>query len=250
MYSGERSFPSPGYELMVAAASTTVLGETTRSEPSVFTENGVWPIDSQLCKKAQGDEARFSPTILWLHGVRQGIRYGINELRWQANCEAALGCIVFRRCVMKRETSLLSALAFLLVTVPLMFTQDPRNQPSLALPPDILGPQLIAWSQTQKPQPVPQPLPATERAVPEQQPEQPNPVDNPPVQQQQPTAQKFTGTIVKNSGVYLLKVSSNNAYQLDDQEKAKQYEGKQVIIGGTLDANGRSLHVINIELLS
>lgn len=151
---------------------------------------------------------------------------------------------------MKRETSLLSALAFLLVTVPLMFTQDPRSQPSPVSPSDILGTQLIVWSQAQKPQPVPQPLPAAERVVPDQQPEQPNPMGNPPTAQQQPAAQKFTGTIVKDGGMYLLKISSNSAYELDDQEKAKQYEGKQVIIAGTLDANGKRLHVINIELLS
>jgi hypothetical protein len=151
---------------------------------------------------------------------------------------------------MKRETGLLSAFAFLLVTVPLTFTQDPRSQPSPALPSDILGPQLIVWSQAQKPQPVPQPLRAADCPDPDQRPDQPNPADNPPTQQQQPTAQKFTGTIVKNSGVYSLKASSNNAYQLDDQERAMQYEGKQVIIGGTLGANGRSLHVIDIALLS
>ena len=151
---------------------------------------------------------------------------------------------------MKRETGLLSAFAFLLVTVPLTFTQDPRSQPSPALPSDILGPQLIVWSQAQKPQPVPQPLRAADRPDPDQRPDQPNPADNPPTQQQQPTAQKFTGTIVKNSGVYSLKASSNNAFQLDDQEKVKQYEGKQVIIGGLLDANNRRLHVINIEILS
>jgi hypothetical protein len=150
----------------------------------------------------------------------------------------------------KRETGLLSALAFLLVSVPLMFTQDPRSQPSPVPPSDILGPQLIVWSQAQKPQPVPQPLSAAERPVPDQRPGQPNTADNPSAQQQQPTAQKFTGTIVKNSGVYSLKVSSNNAFQLDDQEKVKQYEGKQVIIGGLLDANNRRLHVINIEILS
>ena len=151
---------------------------------------------------------------------------------------------------MKRETTLLSALAFLLVTVPLMFTQDPRSQPGSLFPSDIPGPQLVVWSQAQKPQPVPQPLPAADRPLPEQQPEQPSPVDNPAAEQEQPTAQKFTGTIVKNGGMYLLKVSGNSAYQLDDQEKAKQYDSKQVIIGGTLDAKGRSLHVINIELLS
>jgi len=151
---------------------------------------------------------------------------------------------------MKRETSLLSALAFLLVTVPLMFTQDPRSQPSPALPADILGSQLIVWSQAQKPQPVPQPLPAADRPVPEQQPEQPTPVGNPPAQQQQPTTQKFTGTVMNIGGVYALKVLGNSEYQLDDQERVKQYEGKQVTIGGTLDANGSSLHVINIELNS
>jgi lipoprotein-anchoring transpeptidase ErfK/SrfK len=150
---------------------------------------------------------------------------------------------------MKRETRLLSALAFLLVTVPAMFTQDPRSQPSPVLPANILGTQLIVWSEAQKPQPVPQPLPAAERPGPDQQPEQPNPAHNPPAQPQ-PTAQKFTGIIVQNSGVFLLKVSSNNAYQLDDQEKARQYEGKQVIIGGILDANLTSLHVIDLELVS
>jgi cytoskeletal protein RodZ len=106
------------------------------------------------------------------------------------------------------------------------------------------------WSEAQKPQPVPQPLPAADRPVPEQQPEQPTPVDNAPAQQQQPTAQKVKGTIVKTGGVYVLKVSSNSGYQLDDQEKAKQFEGQQVTIGGTLDASGSSLHVINIELIS
>lgn len=151
---------------------------------------------------------------------------------------------------MKRETSLLSALAFLFVTAPLMVTQNPQSQPSPALPSDILGPQLIAWSQTQTPQPVPQPLPRRSVPQPDQQPEGANPATDPPAQQPQPTVQKFTGTIVKTDGVYVLKVSSTNQYQLDDQEKAKQFEGKQVTVGGTLDAKGSSLHVINIELVS
>jgi hypothetical protein len=151
---------------------------------------------------------------------------------------------------MKRETSLVSALGFLLVTAPLMVTQNPQSQPSPALPSDILGPQLIAWSQTQTPQPVPQPLPRRSVPQPDQQPEGANPSADSSAQQPQPTVQKFTGTIVKTDGVYALKVSSTNEYQLDDQEKAKQYEGKQVTVGGTLDAKGSSLHVINIELVS
>ncbi len=145
---------------------------------------------------------------------------------------------------MKRGTSLLSALAFLLVTAPLMVTQNPQSQPSPALPSDILGPQLIAWSQTQTPQPVPLPWRFAPQA--DQQPEG----ANPSAQEQQPAVQKFTGTIVKTGRVYVLKVSSTSEYQLDDQGKAKQYEGKQVTVGGTLDAKGSSLHVINIELVS
>jgi hypothetical protein len=154
---------------------------------------------------------------------------------------------------MKRETRLLAALVFLLGTVPLMCAQDLRNQPSPVLPSDILGPQLIAWSQSQKPEPVPQPLPPPDRPV--QQPDQttdqqPAPPARPQMQPQPRAAQTFTGTIVKDAGRYILKVSSTTLYQLDDQEKAKQYEGKQVKIEGTLDANGNDLHITSIELLS
>jgi hypothetical protein len=175
--------------------------------------------------------------------------HALNGLRWQANC------VGFRLWAassfggsMKRETSLLAMLICLLGTVPPMLAQDLRGQPSPALPSDILGPQLIAWSQLQKPQPVPQPLPPPERPIPQTaQQAQPS---NPPAQPQPPAPQTFTGTIVKDGSRYVLKASSNSAYQLDDQEKAKQYEGKQVKIGGTLDANGGSLHIISIELVS
>jgi hypothetical protein len=148
---------------------------------------------------------------------------------------------------MKRETSLLAAWLFLPGFVSLMIAQGVPSQPSPVLPSDVLGPQLIAWSQLQKPQPVPQPLPPPER--PSQTAQQAQPA-NPPAQPQPPAAQTFTGTIVKDGSRYVLKVSSNSAYQLDDQEKAKQYEGKQVKISGTPDANGSSLHIISIELVS
>ncbi|MGA7928909.1 MAG: hypothetical protein WCA20_23295 [Candidatus Sulfotelmatobacter sp.] len=124
---------------------------------------------------------------------------------------------------MKRETNLLAMLIFLLGAVPPMLAQNLQGQPSPALPSDILGPQLIAWSQLQKPQPVPQPLPPPDRPI--SQPAQQTQPTNPPAQEQQPVAQTFKGTIVvKDGSRYVLKVSSNNAYQLDDQEKAKQYE--------------------------
>ena len=151
---------------------------------------------------------------------------------------------------MKRETRLLAALVFALGTVLLTSAQDSRSQPNPVLPPDILGPQLIAWSQLQKPEPVPQPLPPPDRPV--QQPNQhaEQQPANPQAQPQQPATQTFTGTIVKDGSRYILKVSSRNVYQLDDQEKVQRYQGKQVKIEGTLDANGNSLHITSIELLS
>jgi hypothetical protein len=151
---------------------------------------------------------------------------------------------------MKRATILLIALVFLSAASPLVFTQD---QPSSALPPDILGPQLIAWSQLQKPRPMPQPLPPPDQPAqqadqqPEQRPSQP---PDPDTQQQQPTPQIFTGTIVKDGPKYVLKVADNSTYQLDDQERVKQYEGKRVKVSGTLDANVKILRIISIELIS
>lgn len=151
---------------------------------------------------------------------------------------------------MKRETSLFAALIFLAASLPLTFAQDRQSQPNPGLPSDILGPQLIAWSQLQKPQPVPQPLLLPNRPVHYSDQGQPAPSADPPAQTQPPAAQIFTGTIVKDGMRYVLKVSSNSVYQLDDQERARQYEGKQVKIAGTLDVTGNSLHITSIELVS
>jgi len=121
-----------------------------------------------------------------------------------------------------------------------MFAQDPQTQPSPALPSDTFGPQLIAWSQLQKPQPVPQLMLQPDR-----------PVQQPDVQRANPpAAPTFKGTIIKNGTRYVLKVSSNSAYQIDDQDRPKQYERKQVKIAGTLDGDGKSLHITGIELVS
>src|ERR1700726_1135908 len=111
---------------------------------------------------------------------------------------------------MKRRTCLLATLTFVLGTVSLIYAQDLKSQPRPALPTDILGPQLIAWSQLQKPQPVPQPLPPPDRPVaqPDQQPDRPEAQPaNPQGQPQKPAEQTFTGTIVKDGSTYVLKVS-------------------------------------------
>jgi hypothetical protein len=167
-----------------------------------------------------------------------------------AACELPIikvGHFVFGGFDMKRETGFLATLLFLSATVPLMLAQDLQSRPSPTLPSDVVGPQLIAWSQLQKPQPVPQPLPPPN--WPAQQQAQPAQPAN-EVPQQQPTVQTFTGTIEKDGGKYVLKASGKSTYQLDDQEKAKQYEGKHVRVGGTLDADGGVLHITSIELIS
>lgn len=150
---------------------------------------------------------------------------------------------------MKRETRLLAGLSFLAVAS-FAFAQDVRSQPPPIPPSDILGPQLIAWSQLKNPQPVSQAPRSDQSTHPDQQPAQS--VTSPAPQQ--PAAQTLTGTIVKDGGQYILKVSANSAYQLDyqddAQDKVKQYEGKQVKVAGTLDATGKSFHVTSIELIS
>jgi Protein of unknown function (DUF5818) len=113
------------------------------------------------------------------------------------------------------------------------------------LPADVLGPELVAWSELQKPRPIPQPLPPPERAD-QSQPEQ----SQVQQQQQQAADQPFTGTIVKDDGKYVLRISDSASYQIDDQEKAKLYEGKRVKITGSLDVKTNILHVTSIELLA
>jgi hypothetical protein len=133
---------------------------------------------------------------------------------------------------MKRKTGLgrvlAMALAFMSLALPL-FAQKKQVRPDPALPSQILGPQLIAWSQLQSPQPLQQ----TRNT-----------------QEKEPAAQTFTGTIVRDGNTYALKVSTDTTYPLVEQEKAKPYEGEQVRVSGIVAANGESLHILSIEPVS
>jgi hypothetical protein len=59
---------------------------------------------------------------------------------------------------MKRETTLAGGITFLLAVVPALLGQDANIRPSPAAPSDIVGAQLVAWSEVQKPQPLSQVL--------------------------------------------------------------------------------------------
>jgi len=63
---------------------------------------------------------------------------------------------------MKRETSLFFlTLGLLSAIAPPIFAQDLPGQPDPVPPPSIIGPQLIAWSELKKPQPIMHPKPAS-----------------------------------------------------------------------------------------
>ena len=142
--------------------------------------------------------------------------------------------------LLRREASLFSGV--LLGLTPFLVGQEPHIEaiPSAEAP---ASRQLIAWSRLQKPQPVPQPLPPPD-SRPDPQPAQP---PNPHARQQTRT---FTGKIVRDGEKYVLKVSSNTTYQLDEQSSAEQYQDKEVKIVGTVEPGSNTIHVVRIELLS
>ncbi len=60
--------------------------------------------------------------------------------------------------------------------------------------------------------------------------------------------QMFTGKITKAGGKYVLRDTANKAiYVLDDQEKAKQFEGQEVKVSGTLDSHTKTIRVASIS---
>lgn len=116
---------------------------------------------------------------------------------------------------LRRETSLFAGL--LLGVTPFLLGQEPNSQP-IPTEDALAGRQLVAWSRLQRPQPVPQPLPPPD-AHPDPQPAQPR---NPHARQEAPT-QAFVGKIERDVDRYILSVSGNVTYQLDDQSRAEQY---------------------------
>jgi len=118
-----------------------------------------------------------------------------------------------------------------------MVAQQPPTDPAPDGNDGILGPQLIAWSEVQRPEPVsPQQHPDAPQAEPDS---------------QQQTARTLTGVIAKVENSYVLQTTGDSVtYKLDDADKAKPYEGKRVRVEGILDPTTRILHVSSIQLLS
>jgi uncharacterized protein YdeI (BOF family) len=60
---------------------------------------------------------------------------------------------------------------------------------------------------------------------------------------QQPQGQIFAGTIKKTGDKYVLQDASGTSYDVDRQDLVKKYEGQKVRINGTLDPDGKTIHV-------
>jgi Protein of unknown function (DUF5818) len=59
-------------------------------------------------------------------------------------------------------------------------------------------------------------------------------------QSQQAQVQTFAGTIMKSGDKYVLQDASGTNYDVD---RLKSHEGKKVRINGTLDPDGKTIHV-------
>lgn len=61
-------------------------------------------------------------------------------------------------------------------------------------------------------------------------------------------SQTFTGKVTKSGSKYVLKDdATRTSYTLDDQDRAKQFEGKSVKVTGKLDAASNTIVVATIE---
>ena len=87
-------------------------------------------------------------------------------------------------------------------------------------------------SAQQQPDPQPAPPPSQQQQAPDAQ-----------GQSQQTQVQTFAGTIMKSGDKYVLQDTSGTNYDIDRQDLVKSHEGKKVRINGTLDPDGKTIHV-------
>jgi hypothetical protein len=107
----------------------------------------------------------------------------------------------------------------------------------------LYGQQSAPSSQQQYPTQQPGQKPGQQRQ-PGQTPDQSGQSPDSQAQPQQPGVQIFAGMIVKSGDKYVLQDSARNAtYDIDAQDQVKQFEGKKVRVRGTLDPNGKMIHV-------
>ena len=61
-------------------------------------------------------------------------------------------------------------------------------------------------------------------------------------------ATTFSGKVMEFKGQYvLMETSTKSTFALDDQEKAKAFNGQTVKVTGTLEASSNTIHITSIE---
>lgn len=137
---------------------------------------------------------------------------------------------------MKKQISSLWFLAALAVMLGLVVAGAPLNAQQDQYP---------SQQQPEQQQPAAQPgQQAPQGQTPDSTGQQPAPDSQAQPQAQPQSGQTFTGTIVKSGDKYVLQdADSGVTYDIDHQDQVKQFEGKRVRVNGTLDPDGKTIHV-------
>jgi hypothetical protein len=72
----------------------------------------------------------------------------------------------------------------------------------------------------------------------------------PKEQSEEKSLQTIAGVITKSDGQYRLRVSSEVAFVLDGQNMAESYEGRRVVITGSIDTQTKKLHIASVAPIS
>ena len=145
------------------------------------------------------------------------------------------------------------SLATLVLCLALIHMARAQNSQKPKHPQPQNGTELIAWTQLQQPRPV---LSFQEPVQPPGRQPDPTPDTRPQNQpatggqdnaQKEPAVQSFTGTVFQAEGKYVLKTTDKATYQLDDQELAGKFVGKQVLVTGNLITGTNLIKVQDIK---
>ena len=141
-----------------------------------------------------------------------------------------------------KRISILAILALVFGLLPAAFAQ--QSQPSQPADPTAQAPA------TQAPTTPPTQAPTTPPTFPDS---KSKPDHSPEAQSQEATetsqaaVRVFSGTIEQGKSGYVLRAGGQE-YKLDNQNKAKEYEGKQVKVQGSLDRDKNVIRVQKIEV--
>ncbi len=115
------------------------------------------------------------------------------------------------------------------------FAQDFTQNPKSPAPDELPGQQLIVWTETQKPHPLP--------------------VTSPETYQSSSQTQILTGTIVAQGADLLFASANRSSYRIendndndnDSQDELRAFTGQKVRISGNVDQASQLVHVLRVE---